>query len=206
MAHLDVSKILSDGMDAALMAWAERFSGQSSVLFWVLKDHLAEVEGAGAPRPPEDMAECFAAQQSSANEYWNDVRYSTLAPETKLWGTVINGLRVAAGSDRATEAQKAVFSFPASELLAFFMATRSRMEVADQLFHIFKAMPAPECQALAALLNVHVDAALDEQVMVRLVRLVDHEGPMTDGESEDLSAISNTSLVSAAFRGLRFDA
>ncbi len=77
------------------------------------------------------------------------------------------------------------------------------MEVADALYHAVKAMPAPECQALAALLNVHVDARIDATTMVRLVRLLDHEGPVSPEETEALASISNTHLVDAAFSGLR---
>jgi hypothetical protein len=56
---------------------------------------------------------------------------------------------------------------------------------------------------MAALLNVHVDARLDETIMCRVVRLLDHEGPMTPEETNALQALSNTSLVDATFRGLR---
>src|SRR6185503_4212695 len=109
----------------------------------------------------------------------------------------------AAQSGRATDVQKKTFDFPAASLVTFFLSARDRMEVADSLYHAFKAMPAPECQALGALLNVHVDARLDAGTMIRLVRLLDHEGPMSPEEMEDLAAISKTHLVDAAFSGLR---
>ena len=136
-------------------------------------------------------------------EYWADVRYSSLEPVTKLWGTIVNALRVAAKSDRATESQQQVFDFGPGSALAFFQAAWDRMDVADGLYHVFRAMPAPECQAMAALLNVHVDAVLDEAVMCRIVRLLDHEGPMTPEENRDSAALSNTDLVYATFSGLR---
>ena len=120
--------------------------------------------------------------------------------------TVVNGLRVSAASDRATDTQKDVFAYEDTSLLNFLRAARERMEVADQLYHAFKAMPAPECQALAALLNVHVDVPLDVETMCRLVRLLDHEGPMSDEEREYLTSLSKTSLVNAAFSGLRGNA
>jgi hypothetical protein len=143
------------------------------------------------------------ARRLSTAAYWGDVRYTTLEPVTQLWGTVVNAVRVAAQSGRATEVQKRVFEFPPASLVRFFHAARERMEVADSLYHAFKAMPAPECQALGALLNVHVDARLDQATMVRLVRLLDDEGPMSREESEALASISNTHLVDAAFSGLR---
>jgi hypothetical protein len=39
--------------------------------------------------------------------------------------------------------------------------------------------------------------------MLRLVRLLDAEGPLNDEESAALNTLSNTALVDAAFRGLR---
>ncbi len=78
--------------------------------------------------------------------------------------------------------------------------------MADGLYHVFRAMPAPECQAIAALLNVHVDAILDEAVMCRIVRLLDHEGPMTPEETRDLASLTNTDLVYATFSGWRGNA
>jgi hypothetical protein len=120
-----------------------------------------------------------------------------------LWGTIVNALRVAADSARATDEQKQVFEFSKEALVDFFHSARARMEVADGLYHAYRAMPAPECQAMAALLNVHVDARLDADVMCRLVRLLDHEGPMTPEENRDLEALANTRLVNASFRGLR---
>ena len=141
-----------------------------------------------------------------AHAYWDNIRYSALEPVTRLWGTIVNSVRVTSNSTRVTDGQRKVFAFPTETLVAFFRAARDRMEVADSLYHAFKAMPAPECQALAALLNVHVDAQLDANTMCRLVRLLDHEGPMSAEETRDLQAISKTHLVNAAFSGLRAEA
>ena len=207
MSLTDTSKILFDGMNVALSEWAERYGGSSSVLFWVLKLKVAAVDPGSdqniAAKVPEAVRQQVLEMSRRADEYFADVRYSTLEPVTMLWGTVVNSLRVAAESDRAKDVQKKVFGVPADDLVGFFHGARFRMEVADQLYHLYKAMPAPECQALAALLNVHVDAPLDAATMCRLVRLLDHEGPMSQEETSDLASISNTSLVNAAFSGLR---
>ena len=50
------------------------------------------------------------------------LEFAALEPVTQLWGTVVNGLRVAADSNRATAGQKEVFSFKAECLVAFFRA------------------------------------------------------------------------------------
>jgi hypothetical protein len=203
----DTSRILFDGIRNALDIWAARFEGQRDLLYWLLRTTVGEVEtGDGsheAARVPAELREELLARRLSTAAYWSDVRYTTLEPVTQLWGTVVNAVRVAAESSRATEVQKRVFDFPMSSLVRFFHAARERMEVADSLYHAFKAMPAPECQALAALLNVHVDARLDAPTVTRLVRLLDHEGPMTPEETEALASISKTHLVDAAFSGLR---
>lgn len=203
----DTSEVLFEGMRAALGSWAAKLGGERDALYWLLTMKIAEIEG-GDPRAGLGGVEAalrseVESRRAGCDGYWNDVRYSSLEPVTQLWGTIVNAVRVAANSDRATDAQRQVFDFPAESLVAFFRATRERMQVADSLYHAFKAMPAPECQALAALLNVHVDAPLDAALMCRLVRLLDHEGPMSATEAADLDAISNTNLVDAAFSGSR---
>ncbi len=207
MSLTDTSKILFDGMNVALAEWAERYEGAASVLYWVLKLEVDAIDPGVDPgvasRVPAPLQRQVMEMSRRADGYFADVRYSTLEPVTMLWGTIVNSLRVAAESDRANDVQKQVFSVPPADLVGFFLGARFRMEVADQLYHLFKAMPAPECQALAALLNVHVDAPLDAGTMCRLVRLLDTEGPMSPEETADLASISNTSLVHAAFSGLR---
>lgn len=205
MALADTSKILFDGMRSSLEVWATR-GGESELLYWLLRvkvDTIGAVDPRHAAQVPKKLAEELSSLRQRTDAYWGDVRYASLEPVTQLWGTIVNAVRVAATSSRATEGQKRLFNFDAQALVAFFHAARDRMEVADSLYHAFKAMPAPECQALAALLNVHVDARLDPNTMVRLVRLLDHEGPMSPEETEALASISNTHLVDAAFSGLR---
>jgi hypothetical protein len=210
MGHTDVSKILLNGMSSALETWKGRLNGSPDTLFWVLRINLAETGLIDGPTPervrgevPAELSDVVERRFRAGMGYWADVRYASLEPVTQLWGTVVNGLRVVAGSDRATDTQKQVFDYEEGSLLNFLRAARERMEVADQLYHAFKAMPAPECQALAALLNVHVHVPLDVETMCRLVRLLDHEGPMSDEEHEYFASLSNTHLVDAAFRGLR---
>jgi hypothetical protein len=213
MALTDVSEILLTGMKAALDTWKGRLNGTPDTLYWVLRLTLAETGLGDGVTPaevrskvPDEVKDLVEKRFRAAADYWDDVRYATLEPVTQLWGTVVNALRVRAGSDRATDTQKQVFDYDDSSLVNFLRSGRERMEVADQLYHAFKAMPAPECQALAALLNVHVDVPLDAETMCRLVRLLDHEGPMSDEEREYLTSLSNTNLVNAAFSGLRGNA
>ena len=131
-------------MRSALATWAEKFDGEATRLYWLLAGHMAEVEAGPRPAIPASLAGEVRTLQNQASAYWDDIRYSSLEPVTKLWGTVVNALRVVADSNAATDAQKAVFAFDVGELMAFFLAARSHMEVADSLFHSFKAMPAPE--------------------------------------------------------------
>lgn len=209
MGHTDVSQIMMSAMESTLTNWRAK-SGEDSVLYWVLRIKVAEIRPTDNLRIPHDIPESVRGDvldaRSRADDYWDDVRYSGLEPVTMLWGTIVNAVRVVAKSGRSTEVQGRVFDYPADQLVQFFRAARERMEVADSLYHSFKAMPAPECQAMAALLNVHVDAPLDADTMCRLVRLLDHEGPMSELETEDLQTISKTRLVNAAFRGLRSNA
>jgi hypothetical protein len=209
--HTDTSEILLRGLKNTLDAWAPRANGDP--LYWVLRLQLSETGLAPGVAVGDVTAQVSPAAREGVvrlfrdlTTYFDDVRYATLEPVTQLWGTIVNGLRVAADSARATVGQRAVFRFSPESLVAFFRGARERMEVADELYHVFKAMPTPECQALAALLNVHVDAVLDVDTMRRLVRLLDHEGPMSDEEKDDLHSLSATHLVNAAFRGLRIRA
>ncbi|RMH43268.1 MAG: hypothetical protein D6689_05850 [Deltaproteobacteria bacterium] len=208
MPHDDVSDALRRAMESALRVWAERFDGTNDPLYWVLRIKAAETHG-GPGRAnllvdvPDAVRDDVAAHLDADARYWDNIRYADLDRVAQLWGVVVNAVRVVADSPMATERQREVFAYPAESLYSFFRAARDRMEIADQLYHFFKPMPAPECQALAALLNVHVDAPLDVDLMCRLVRLLDGEGPLSDGEAADLDNLSNTGLVDAAFRGLR---
>lgn len=207
----DTSEILLRGIKSALESWAVRLGGSSDRLYWLLRLQLAQTglaDGATVSDvrnqiPPGERDQAIR-DLDGTTAYFNDVRYTSLEPITQVWGTLVNSLRVAADSDRASEVQKQVFAHDAASLVGFFLAARDRMAVADELYHAYKAMPAPECQALAALLNVHVDAGVDADTMCRLVRLLDHEGPMSEAERHDLQSIASTRLVDAAFRGTRF--
>ncbi|MCP4445527.1 MAG: hypothetical protein GY811_09320 [Myxococcales bacterium] len=208
MALTNTSQLLQDSMTAILTTWMTKYDGASRPLYWLLRAQQVDVRGGDVPAVLAEISdEVVKANISTlialSQEYWADVRYASLEPVTKLWGTIVNSLRVAAKSDRVTEAQQKVFNFSTASLLAFFQSAWDRMDVADELYHLFRAMPAPECQAMAALLNVHVDAVLNEAVMCRIVRLLDHEGPMSPEEIRDLAALSNTDLVYATFSGLR---
>jgi len=207
------SDALLRGIRVALDSWASRSGTSVDPLYWVLRLELAETglePGASvadvSARIPAAQREAVVRTFKAASAYFDDIRYATLEPVTQVWGTVVNALRVAAGSNRATAVQRQVFVFSPDSLVRLFVELRADKRIADDLYHAFKAMPAPECQALAALLNVDngaSEAMLDVETMKRLIRLLDHEGPMSDEEQSDLASLSRTQLVSAAFSGLR---
>ncbi len=208
MSLMNTSKLLQNSMNEILEIWGTKHEGKSCALYWLLRAQEADIAGGDVSSilseiESQTLQGEVRTRFSSAGDYWADVRYSSLEPVTMLWGTIVNCLRVAAQTGRATEGQKAVFEYEPASVLSFFKAAWTKMELADGLYHIFRAMPAPECQAMAALLNVHVDACLDEVLMCRLVRLLDHEGPMSPEELEDLATLSNTHLVNATFSGMR---
>lgn len=197
---------LRRGMAATLEAYEKKYDGDRDVFYWVLRLKQAEVDAAAAASietVPVDLQKAVRAAHERVNRYFDNVRYAMLEPITQLWGTVVNAVRVAAGIDRTTSRQREVFAFPLDSIVRFFLAARDRMEVADALFHAFKPMPAPECQALAALFNVHVDVRLDADSVAKIVRLLDAEGPLSDEETQALTLLKNTGLVHAAFKGLR---
>lgn len=208
MGLTNISQFLHDSMTSILDSWFTKYDGASRPLYWLLRAQEADISGGDvsavlAQISDREVKANVSMLMTRSAEYWADVRYTSLEPVTKLWGTVVNSMRVAAKSPRVTESQQNVFDFSAASVLAFFQAAWDRMDVADSLYHVYRAMPAPECQAMAALLNVHVDAVLDEALMCRIVRLLDHEGPMTPEENRDLAALSSTDLVYATFSGLR---
>jgi hypothetical protein len=152
--------------------------------------------------PSESRDEVQRAFRATTT-YFDDIRYAALSPVAQVWGTVVNTMRVAADSNRATPGQRQVFAHPTTTLAKLFRALRADIQLADAMHRAFRAMPAPECQTVAALLNVNVENELDADTMVRLVRLLDHEGPMSPEEQSYLASLTPTSLVDAAFAGLR---
>ncbi len=204
----NTSQLLHESMTAILGTWSTKFEGRSEPLYWLLRAQEAAISGGDVGAVLAEIDDAALQSQVSAllhkcSSYWADVRYSTLEPVTRLWGTIVNSMRVAAKTGRATEAQNDIFDFTPTSVFDFFRSSWDRMEVADALYHVFRAMPAPECQAMAALLNVHVDARFDEELMCRVIRLLDHEGPMSPDEMAALDALSNTDLIFATFSGLR---
>src|SRR5687768_6935314 len=118
MALADTSKILFDGMRHTLDVWAAKLGGESQLLYWLLRAKVDDI-GSGARRaqPPKDLAGTLSSLRERTNSYWGDVRYASLEPVTQLWGTIVNAVRVAAQSSRATEGQKRLFDFDAQSLV-----------------------------------------------------------------------------------------
>src|SRR5262245_56473564 len=113
--HTDTSETMLRGMRAALDTWAAKNGTSVEPLYWVLRLQLAEtglepgtVVGDVASRITEGRDEILR-QFRAASAYFDDIRYATLEPVTQVWGTVVNSLRVAANSNRATAGQRQVF-------------------------------------------------------------------------------------------------
>lgn len=217
---IDTPNVLLQGLRAGLDRWAARDGNTVDTLYWVLRLQLAEtgLDPGTSPidvlaRVPDDRRDDVQKAFRATTSYFDDIRYASLAPIAQVWGTVINAVRVVADSSRATAASREVFTFSADSVTKLFRALRAEVTIADACHNAFQAMPAPECQALAALLNVDLDRSpgrsgvgeseLDAEIMVRLVRLLDHEGPMSADEQAYLASLAPTSLVDAAFSGLR---
>ena len=219
MHAFDTSELLLKGLRAGLDRWAARDGSSAETLYWVLRMQLAEtgLETGASPgdvlaRAPAESREEIQRSFRAATGYFDDIRYAALSPVAQVWGTVVNSLRVAADSNRATPGQRQVFAYPAATVAKLFRALRADIQLADAMHRAFRAMPAPECQTVAALLNVDLDRSpnrsngeseLDADTLVRLVRLLDHEGPMSPEEQAYLTSLTPTSLVDAAFAGLR---
>ena len=216
---IDTTDVLLRGLRAGLDRWAARDGNATEPLYWVLRTQLAETgldpgtsPGDVISRAPEALRDEVQRLFRAATSYFDDIRYATLSPIAQVWGTVVNAMRVAADSNRATVGQRQVFQFSPAQVVKLFRALRAEVATADALHRAFRAMPAPELQAMAALLNVDLDRSpgrtggeseLDEGTMVRLVRLLDHEGPMSPEEQAYLESLTPATLVDAAFSGLR---
>jgi len=215
----ETANVLLQGLREGLDRWAARDGNDVEPLYWVLRLQLAEtgLEPGASPgdvlaRVPEEHRDEVARRFKAATGYFDDIRYAALAPVTQVWGTVVNAMRVAANSNRATPVQRQVFAFSPISVVKLFGALRGDVAAAHGLHRAFGAMPAPELQAMAALLNVDMDRSpgrgngentLDVETMTRLVQLLDHEGPMSPEEQAYLQSITPTQLVDAAFSGLR---
>jgi len=201
------SEVLRKGIGKVLDTWRDRFGGADDALHWVLRLMLADAEqgrrGSGLDKVPAKLSPDVKKAHQAIAAYFDNVRYALLEPLTMVWGTLTNALRVAAGVDSVTDSQRATFAFAADSLAAFFRAAHHDLKVADALWHAFKPMPAADCQTLAALFNVHMDARLDGPTVISLVRVLGNEGPLTSEEEQAFATLKNTGLANAAFRGMR---
>ncbi len=108
MALTNTSQLLHDSMTAILGIWHSKYEGASSPLYWLLRVQEADISGRDVATvlseiPDAEVKENVGKLVAQCSEYWADVRYSSLEPVTKLWGTVVNSMRVAAKSDRVTD-------------------------------------------------------------------------------------------------------
>lgn len=198
---MNLLESLRTGMSRALDLWRDRLGGADDSLYWVLRLELGDA-GDARPMAPSLMERVGKAHREIAS-YFDNVRYLLLDPTTKAWGTLTNALRVAAGVDSVTDAQRQSFSFPPESAAKFVRAAHHDPSLAGALAEAFKPMPAADCQTLAALFNINLDATVDAATVIAIVRLFGNEGPLTQEESVAFSVLRNTGLVGAAFHGTR---
>jgi len=198
------SEVLRKGLARVLDLWRDRAGGANDPLHGVLRLLLADAGGdRAAPIADEARASEVARAHAAIRGYFDNVRYALLDPLTMVWGTVTNALRVAAGVDNVTEAQRLAFTFSTESLAAFVRAAHLDGHNADALWQTFKPMPAADCQMLAALFNPHLDARVDSATVLSLVRVLGNEGPLSTAEEQALATLRTSGLISAAFTGIR---
>jgi hypothetical protein len=197
------SEILSRGLEDTLATW-QTHGGDRDPFFWMLKLQAARAlggESAVLAALPAPLAGELGKRHKEIVAYFDNVRYALLDPLAQVWGTVVNALRVTAGVSSVTAAQKRAFEIPLESLAGFFRAAHEHASAADDLYEAFRPMPAPDCQALAALL--HPNANLDGRNIVGLMKMLSAEGPLTAEESEAVSVLQSSGLSSFAFQGSR---
>jgi hypothetical protein len=193
------SLILSGGLAEILATWAARHGGEEDVFFWLARLELARATGHDErelARVPAALRDEVARRHRAIVAYWDNVRYALLDPLAAVWGTVINGLRVACHVRSVTPEQARVFAVPIDSVVTLLRAAHST-SASERLYDAFRPMPAPDCQALAALF--HPNARLDESGVVNLMRLLSAEGPVTQEESEALAVFNAAGLTQAAY-------
>lgn len=200
MTTADTTEVLRAGLARILELWRDRGGGAKDTLWGVLRLQLADATGAHAPSdaPPEARR-----AHDAIRGYYDNVRYALLDPIAMTWGTVANALRVAAGVDSVTAAQQAAFAFPAASVAAFFRAAHGELATAEALWRAFRPMPAADCQTLAALFDPHMDARLEPDALLSVVRVLGNEGPLTSEEAQAAATLKSAGLISAAFVGIR---
>ncbi len=193
------SDLLRDGLSRILDIWRDRFDGAADPLNGVLRLQLSDAAGMAPPPSTPEVRKMHDAIRA----YYDNVRYAILSPTAMVWGTVTNALRVAAGVDSVTALQRQVFGFSEASLTAFVKAAHHDANLAEALCNAFRPMPAADCQALAALLDIHLDARLDATMVLAVVRVLGNEGPLTSTEAQAARTLESAGLVGAAFAGIR---
>ena len=184
------SLILSNGLAEILALWA----GERDPFFWLIRLELARAEGRNDAELAKVPSELRARSRGGTrrSRLLDNVRYALLDPMAAVWGTVINALRVASGVGSVTPEQKRVFDARMESLLELLRAAHGS-SANEKLYDAFRPMPAPDCQALAALF--HPNARLDEKGIVGLMKVLSAEGPITVAESEAIAVFSAAGLA-----------
>jgi hypothetical protein len=191
--------VLRAGIARTLEIWRERLGGARDPLCGVLAQQLADSLGGPRPELTPEVRRAYDAVRG----YYDNVRYALLDPVAMIWGTVANALRVAAGIESVTPAQRAVFAFEPESLARFFRAGHVDVAIAEQLWRAFRPMPAADCQTLAALFNPHMDARIEPHTLLAVVRVLGNEGPLTSEEARASTILQSAGLISPAFAGIR---
>jgi hypothetical protein len=194
---------LLSGIGDILTTWRAR-GGERDPFHWIVKLQLARATGDEASviaALPPAFADELRRRHSEISAYWDNVRYALLDPLAAVWGTVVNALRVAADVPSVTADQKRVFATSIESLDSFFRAAHEHGSVSEDLHEAFRPMPAPDCQALAALF--HPEARPGGRNLIALIKMLSAEGPLTAAESEALAVLASSGLSHFAFRGAR---
>jgi len=207
---MNTLETLRTGIVRVLDIWNKRFGGANDDFYWVLRLELTKPNGPDDRQRvlreiPPALSERAVHAGHAIDAYFDNVRYILLDPTARGWGTLTNALRVAAGVDSVTDAQRQTFSFPAASAATFFRAAHSDTKLAGALWNAFKPMPAADCQTLAALFNPNLEVMIDSDIVVTIVRLLGNEGPLTHEESAAFATLRNTGLVHEAYLGARGD-
>jgi hypothetical protein len=195
----DSTHVLRAGLARILETWRARFDGERDLLQGVLREQLADLGEAPAGQPPLEVRRAHDAIRG----YFDNVRYTLLSPTARIWGTLTNALRVAAGVESVTPTQRTAFGFTAASLAGFFRAAQHDLALAGSLREVFRPMPAADCQTLAALFELH--GPIDGATVVAVTRVLGNEGPLTSEEAGALATLRSTGLIGVAFAGIRGD-
>ena len=170
MSTLDYTTLVA--MSCTCRNSSSMFSSTISVLVALLTNNPNKISEAYSAIA-EDKKRIVEAKVSAIQRYFRNPRYIGLEHPTRIWGVIVNSIKVAGNSPNVTKEQIELFTFPDKEVVQYFqdlICDRGMCEVVNKACN----QPSSDIRILGA---VVMASELNLELLKAIVAFFGEEGP-----------------------------